>query len=107
MVSFRVGDSGELYCPGCGSMNLQHEFVTVFSRYEDQTEVVVTTISPASRETPSVTSIETTKGQGNPSARRHGLRISFTCENCPSDFNFTFAQHKGTTYVAWSDPVEK
>ncbi|MFN9095909.1 MAG: hypothetical protein ACK5WN_16585 [Alphaproteobacteria bacterium] len=107
MASFRVGDDGELCCPGCGSINLHHGFVKVFSRDEDQTEVVVTTVSPASREAASVTSIETTKGHGNPSARRHGLRIRFTCELCPGVFDLTFAQHKGTTYAAWSDPLDK
>ena len=107
MDSFRVGDGGELCCPGCGSINLHHGFVKVFSRDEDQTEVVVTTISPASREAASVTSIETTKGHGNPSARRHGLRIRFTCELCPGVFDLTIAQHKGITYVAWVDQLDK
>jgi hypothetical protein len=42
---------------------------------------------------------------GNPSSRRGGLCISFTCEACKGiDDNvleLTISQHKGTTEIGW------
>jgi hypothetical protein len=106
MASIQVSEDAQLYCPGCGSVNLHHELVTVFNRREDQSAVVVTTISPAGYEEPSITTVMTTAGYGNPSARRHGLRIRFTCEQCPGVFDLTLAQHKGTTFLTWDDPID-
>jgi hypothetical protein len=37
----------------------------------------------------------------NPSARRHGIRIEFECEDCGHASQLTLAQHKGETLVAW------
>jgi hypothetical protein len=43
--------------------------------------------------------------RGNPSSRRGGLCISFTCEACKGiDDNvleLTISQHKGTTEIGW------
>lgn len=101
MGPMRLGDDHELMCPGCGSEHLHHEAVTVFSRYEDQDTVALTTITPATREQSSITTVETTDGHGNPSGRRHGLRIRFSCEGCGGVFGLTMAQHKGQTFVEW------
>lgn len=99
--NYPYGPASELACPGCGGNHIHHGVVTVFSRYEDQERTVVTTVTPADREAPSVTSIETNVGDGNPSSRRHGLTIQFTCEECPGVFVLAIGQHKGHTEVEW------
>ena len=43
-------------------------------------------------------------GSGNPSDRRHGLAVAFTCEACPFQGELTVAQHKGATLVGWRVP---
>ncbi len=35
----------------------------------------------------------------NPSKRRDGVAIGFTCEQCPAVFWVTLAQHKGATLL--------
>lgn len=47
-----------------------------------------------------------TSGERNPSSRRDGLVISFTCEQCSRDdpgdvIELTIAQHKGSTEIGW------
>ena len=37
----------------------------------------------------------------NPSIRRHGMAIAFSCEHCGDGFELTIAQHKGSTEFAW------
>lgn len=106
-MAIKEGFDGELLCPGCGSINLHHGLVTIFSRYEDQENVAVTTVTTASRERASVTSVETTAGKDNPSARRHGLNIRFRCEQCPGEFELGIAQHKGSTYLNWKEITRK
>ncbi|MCZ8311975.1 MAG: hypothetical protein O9320_14080 [Magnetospirillum sp.] len=101
MIGIKVGPDEELLCPHCGSISIHHEHVKVFSRSEDEEKVAVTTITPTTREAASITSVQTTAGKGNPSSRRHGLSISFRCEQCPEKFELDIAQHKGSTYVSW------
>ena len=38
---------------------------------------------------------------GNPSARRHGIAIEFTCEQCGDGLRLTIAQHEGHTLIEW------
>lgn len=98
-----------LVCPGCGGEYLHQSTVTAFNRGEDDkttrtTSVGVTGI--ADHLLPNVTC-------GNPSARRNGASVTFTCENChePGDgdspprfslpLELTIAQHKGMSYLQW------
>lgn len=37
----------------------------------------------------------------NPSARRQGIRIIFSCENCDRSPELCISQHKGDTEVRW------
>jgi len=49
----------------------------------------------------SQTNQEPSKECGNPSRRRDGLAIEFSCENCPAILELTIKQHKGETFFAW------
>ena len=43
-------------------------------------------------------------GSGNPSGRRHGLAVAFTCEACPFKGELAVAQREGATLVGWRVP---
>jgi hypothetical protein len=43
----------------------------------------------------------------NPSERRQGLAIAFSCEDCDAKLELTIAQHKGNTIVEWRLQPEK
>jgi len=40
---------------------------------------------------------------GCPSPRRGGMVIGFGCESCPAISSLSIYQHKGQTYVEWTD----
>ena len=40
---------------------------------------------------------------GNPSRRRHGLKIYFWCEGCSSKSELSVSQHKGVTSVNFNN----
>jgi hypothetical protein len=88
-----------LTCPACGSNNLHHDRVLVFSRDEDAEATTVTEV------TSERTVIATTpsRAANNPSSRRDGLAIKFWCENCSAKPELTIAQHKGETQIGWRD----
>jgi hypothetical protein len=88
-VEFVADDDVMLKCPRCGTDEgyLHHGGVTVYSREEDG-PVTVTTINGGAA------------GE-NPSARRDGIAIRFTCELCPAELELTIAQHKGHTHLMW------
>lgn len=83
---------GELQCPSCGCNYLHHERVEVFDRAEDAatgTHVVV-----------DAGKVEVDNSMiGNPSKRRDGIRIHFSCEGCKDHPYMEIVQHKGNTYV--------
>jgi hypothetical protein len=76
-------------CPCCRATDgyLHHHGVTVYSREEDGVATVTTINGGIAGE--------------NPSDRRDGIAIRFTCELCPADIELTIAQHKGHTLLAW------
>jgi hypothetical protein len=82
-------------CPHCDGNNLCHESVEVFYRNgEDNAEGVHATVNPHT----------VTVGQsmsGNPSSRRGGLLVHFSCETCPVKPVLEIIQHKGCTYMQW------
>jgi len=86
-----------LLCPRCGFNYLHQEGVDVYDREEDaevgqHVTVVRGTTTVSDKATPSV---------GNPSSRRHGLVITFTCEGCANTPHLSIYQHKGQTYIEW------
>jgi uncharacterized Zn finger protein (UPF0148 family) len=99
-------NQGELLCPRCGGTNLHHEMVSVYSRREDAEEVQATTVFATGMV---MVEHQLSKDGANPSSRRDGLVISFSCEHCSilgreeEMFELTVVQHKGTTYLAWRE----
>lgn len=85
-----------LSCPTCGGDYLHHGKVEVFNRaQEDSSEgkhVIVDGMQVESGETIS----------GSPSRSRDGLRIEFSCEDCPDSLALEIYQHKGNTLLCWS-----
>jgi len=82
----------ELACPSCGFNYLHHDKVEVFECEEDAAQGIHVTIADAK-------ATFDTSLEGNPSARRHGLKIYFWCEGCKAKPVLSIIQHKGNTYV--------
>jgi len=89
---YQEGFGAELICPSCGSNNLHHDRVEIYERNEDAVHGlhVVVVEGKATLDN----SLE-----GNPSSRRHGLKIFFWCEGCKAKPVLSVKQHKGTTYA--------
>jgi len=92
-----------LACPGCSTQNLHHWRVEVFHRGEDKEKGLHVDIG---RDTPPPDDpgedvhIDS-RLTGNPSRRRHGLKVYFYCENCSVEPVLCLAQHKGETELYW------
>ncbi len=83
-----------LNCPQCGGECLHHENVQVYRRSsEDDDEGLHVAMHRHVQLTTSMA--------GNPSPRRDGMRVMFSCENCPARPSLVIYQHKGSTYVGW------
>jgi hypothetical protein len=82
----------DLLCPECDGDAIQHAAVHVYHRREDAKEGHHVMVCPGE-----VTTMNDLVG--NPSARRGGVTIDFTCENCGANFTLCLAQHKGRTFV--------
>ena len=89
---FQEGFGAELLCPSCGNNYLRHGKVEVFECGEDAKHGVHVTV--ADGKATMDTSLE-----GNPSARRHGMTIAFSCEGCKATPVLSIKQHKGNTYI--------
>lgn len=89
---YHEGYGAELLCPSCSSNYLHHAGVEVFECGEDATHGVHVTVADGKATCDS--SLD-----GNPSARRHGLKITFWCEGCDVKPVLSISQHKGNTYV--------
>src|SRR3954464_2499290 len=96
-----------LRCPRCSAAYLHHGAVEVYTRpTEDaQTRAMIIQDGIIKPGTPEL----------NPSPRRHGLVITFWCENCHIDegrldearrpeFRLAIYQHKGQTFLEWIEP---
>lgn len=95
-------DISRLKCPRCGHDNIHQGQVTVYDRKEDASNVTVTTVSDGMASM----AVRSSEGSGNPSSRRHGLAIAFSCEGCgggtKDDYiQLLIAQHKGDTHIGW------
>jgi hypothetical protein len=86
-----------LICPNCGENFLHHEKVEVFARRQEAGDlgdgggVHVTVENGQALISKNMTE--------NPSPRRDGISIEFSCENCPHRSRMTIIQHKGSTYL--------
>jgi hypothetical protein len=90
----------ELKCPGCGSEYLHHYEVRIWSRKEDAAHTEQITARALPGAAPAALA-EITNGEGNPSHRRHGIAIRFSCEMCNQISELTLAQRTGTTLIGW------
>jgi len=94
------GTDHRIACPNCGeTLGLHHETVHVFGCYEDASCGVHAIV------TKSNATIDDCL-EGNPSKRRHGLSIDFSCEHCSESEDdivarLHIAQHKGATNIHW------
>lgn len=103
-----IDDNTWLICPNCGSNYLHHASITVYNRAEDAPATRVTHLGTAmdgfaSDTTDDTFTSATVKSDDcdNPSSRRHGLQIRFSCENCDVTPTLNLYQHKGFTGLEW------
>lgn len=92
-----LGGNRGLRCPICNQENLHHFQVDTYWREEDSKTGVHVMSSEGFFQSDG-------NMAGNPSSRRDGINISFTCEGgCHEVTNLTLViyQHKGTTYLEW------
>ena len=85
------GYEAELLCPKCDGNYLHHEQVEVFECGEDAKTGVHIVVGEGKA------TVDTSL-DGNPSSRRHGLKIRFRCEQCGAKPLMSISQHKGNTY---------
>jgi hypothetical protein len=81
-----------LRCPFCEGDYLHHVRVEVFERSEDEPNGLHVSIAGKTARIDSDLA-------GNPSSRRHGLKIYFRCEMCARTSVLSLAQHKGQTHL--------
>lgn len=96
-----------LQCPHCqDGVYLHSDTVYIFNRREDADKVEVISVNTDSEV---VKSKPPNDLSGNPSSRRHGIKIAFYCEVCQDWGNtseryyLNIAQHKGVTFMSWDD----
>ncbi|MEC5321380.1 hypothetical protein VSX61_20970 [Brenneria populi subsp. brevivirga] len=83
-----------LFCPHCKGSCLHQGKIEVFERQEDDKEGTHVVVDG------SAISIDKNL-TGNPSIRRHGLKIHFSCENCNNNPIMSIYQHKGETLMTF------
>jgi len=91
-----AADSATLTCPHCGGEQLHQLAVEVYFRKEDASHGINASVfGPAEL-------CHTSHSQArNPSPRRDGVRIRFSCEHCPKESSLAIVQHKGDTNMFW------
>lgn len=100
MENEMVCSNGILKCPVCGSQCIHHFRVEIFDRREDENYGTLTIVDNAPPENIKNLKLGTTL-KDNPSPRRHGMKIYFSCEECPQILILDIIQHKGSTYIEW------
>ena len=96
LEEFKNGFSEPLECPHCGCEYLHHVKIEVFNRQEDEIKGLHVCVDRAGL-------TMDTELLGNPSPRRDGLRIHFSCEQCHSHPQLEIFQPKGCTFVNFKD----
>lgn len=90
-------DEVTLECPMCHEGYLHHGKIEIYDRSEDEKSGLLVICENKTAEIK-------TNLEGNPSARRHGVRVWFYCENCGNkEFSLILAQHKGNTFLCWEN----
>jgi len=87
-----INSDGHLLCPCCDYAWTHHGTVEIFDRAEDE-EMCLHTVANHRK----VQTNYDSSADGNPSLRRDGLIVHFTCEGCSIETQLTIAQHKGQT----------
>ena len=95
-LGFDLNDPDVLLCPHCDFTYLHQGRVDVFERQEDATDGLH--VSTDGRQVQVDNDLA-----DNPSRRRHGLRIYFSCEGCCAGPVLNIFQHKGQTFLRWED----
>jgi hypothetical protein len=93
-LSDMVSSLGEntLHCPACDGFYLHQGRTEVFNRSEDASEGTHVIVDGDK--------VQMDRDlTGNPSGRRHGLTIYFSCETCSANVQMHIYQHKGNTFV--------
>lgn len=97
----RMHANDVMECPVCKCDYLHHQTVEVYSRAAFDSEDGICVQAFPSMELHVDRDISR-----NPSTRRDGIRIYFTCEdchhdpdNCPPPYEMLIYQHKGRTYI--------
>jgi hypothetical protein len=90
----RIDPNDMLKCPSCDWNNLHHVSVEIFEREEDASAGVHVQVE-GKRVWVDADLTD------NPSARRDGMLIRFTCETCNATPTLQMLQHKGSTYMEW------
>jgi len=86
-----------LECPACAGPWLHHGWVEVFERPREDAEDGLH-VSVRGMQAKISTDI-----RDNPSSRRDGLLVSFSCEWCCAQLVLHLVQHKGQTLLIWED----
>lgn len=95
-MQIKVKDDGSLHCPACDYEYLHHERIEVYERDEDHRTSRCTIVQGND-----VTIDGVVTSKHNPSSRRNGIRIIFSCEVCTAEPSLIIVQHKGCTYINW------
>jgi hypothetical protein len=92
----RIDPNDILKCQSCDSINLHHGRLEIFNRSaEDSRTGIHIIVEPMS-----VWDVDD-RMANNPSPRRNGFFLSFTCEMCEAKPTLAVFQHKGSTYMEW------
>jgi hypothetical protein len=86
-----------LTCPQCRGEYLHHGRVTVYDRAEDAPRVTKIEV----RDHSAMINKVDNDISGNPSYRRGGLAIQFSCEQCDTTSELIISQHKGQSIISW------
>ena len=87
-----------LRCPKCSGPHLDHDKVTVWDRCQDDETGLKVIVDDGA-----VTIDDKASMNDCPSSRRHALTVDFVCGNCDFAGSLVIAQHKGNTFLDWSN----
>ena len=93
-MKVKLSDTSCLICPNCGNEFLHQHSVSVFFRDAEDSKTGKFARCTSKQ-------IATIDDEDNPSPRRDGLLVQFSCETCNADPELAIYQHQGETYVQW------
>ena len=91
-----------LKCPSCGESNLHQGAVNVWNRAQEDSNTGLAACIDGQEGYVG----KDERMTGNPSFRRDGMTIDFSCEHCEGGRTLAIFQHKGTTYLKWTKVFE-